>query len=324
MRASRLLSMLLLLQARGRMTAQQLADEFEISVRTVYRDIDGLSAAGVPVYAERGRAGGFQLLDGYRTRLTGLTPREAEALFLSGLPGPAADLGLGEAMAAAQRKLLAALPSERRQGASRVASRFHLDPVGWYQGAERAAHLPALAEAVWNEQCVRVRYESWKGIVERELEPLGLAIKGGVWYLVAQVGGKPRIYRISNIHDLELTDRTFMRPQTFELGAYWRAWLKDFEARLCAGEARLRLSPVGVKRLATFAPAVGEMARRTASAPDERGWIEVDIPIESVDHAARELVTLGAEGEVLAPRELRERMIETALQMRALYDRHAR
>lgn len=324
MRASRLLSILLLLQLRGRMTAQQLADEFEISVRTIYRDIDNLSASGVPVYADRGRDGGFQLLDGYRTRLTGLTPAEAEALFLTGLPGPAAELGLGDAMAAAQLKLLAALPSERREGAERVASRFHLDPVGWYQTTEQTAFLPALAEAVWNTRRIRVRYESWKGLVERQLEPLGLALKAGVWYLVAQADGKPRTYRVSNIHDLELTDRTFVRPQAFELGAYWRAWRRDFEARLYAGEARLRLSPLGVKRLAAFAPAVGEMALRTASAPDEKGWIEVDIPIESVDRAARELVTLGGEGEVLAPTELRERMIETALQMHALYDRHAR
>ncbi len=171
MRASRLLSILLLLQSRGRMTAQQLADEFEISVRTVYRDIDNLSASGVPVYADRGRDGGFQLLDGYRTRLTGLTPAEADALFLTGLPGPAAELGLGDAMAAAQLKLLAALPSERREGAERVASRFHLDPIGWYQTIEQTAFLPTLAEAVWNTRRIGVRYESWTAVVERQLDP---------------------------------------------------------------------------------------------------------------------------------------------------------
>src|SRR5579863_4682773 len=150
MLASRLLSILMLLQTRGRMSASALAEEFEVSVRTVYRDVDQLSAAGVPVYADRGRSGGFQLLDGYRTKLTGLTSAEAEALFLSGLPGPAADLGLGEAMARAQLKLLAALPEGRRDDAGRIATRFHLDPVGWYRSAEDAALLPALAGAVWN------------------------------------------------------------------------------------------------------------------------------------------------------------------------------
>ena len=137
MRASRLLSILLLLQTRGRMTAQALADEFEVSVRTLHRDIDQLSAAGVPVYADRGRTGGFQLMDGYRTRLTGLTPAEAETLFLSGLPGPAADLGLGDTMAAAQLKLLAALPGQGQSGAGRLAARFHLDPVAWFRNPER-------------------------------------------------------------------------------------------------------------------------------------------------------------------------------------------
>src|SRR3954468_8478197 len=144
MRASRLLSILLLLQTRGRMTAQALADEFETSVRTIYRDIDQLSAAGVPVYADRGRAGGFQLMEGYRTQLTGLSSAEAETLFLAGLPGPAAQLGLGDAMAQAQLKLLAALPAEGRQGAARVASRFHLDPIGWFRSAEHADVLPSL------------------------------------------------------------------------------------------------------------------------------------------------------------------------------------
>src|SRR5262245_3071093 len=169
MRASRLLSIQLLLQSRGRMTARQLADAFETSVRTIYRDIDELSAAGVPVYADRGRDGGYQLLDGYRTRLTGMTAQESEALFLSGLPGPAAELGLGEALAAAQLKVLAALPHERRETAGRISARFHLDPTGWYQQPERTETLPALASAVWSEQRIRISYESWKAVVERDL-----------------------------------------------------------------------------------------------------------------------------------------------------------
>src|SRR4051794_23288921 len=150
MRASRLLSILLKLQTRGRMTAQALADEFETSVRTIYRDIDQLSAAGVPVYADRGRDGGYQLIEGYRTQLTGLSSAEAETLFLAGLPGPAAQLGLGDARAQAKPKLLAALPAEGRKGAARVASRFHLDPIGWFRSAEHAEILPSLALAVWN------------------------------------------------------------------------------------------------------------------------------------------------------------------------------
>lgn len=324
MRASRLLSILLMLQARGRMTAQALADEFEISVRTVYRDIDHLSAAGVPVYADRGRAGGFQLLDGYRTRLTGLTPAEAEALFLSGLPGPAADLGLGDTMAAAQLKLLAALPSGRRDGAGRVAARFHLDPVAWFRNPERADILPDLAQAVWNTLRIRIRYESWTDAVDRDLDPLGLVLKAGVWYLVAlagsvRAGGKPRTYRVSAIQTLELTGESFTRPEGFELSAYWTAWAKDFEARLHRGEATLRLSPEGLKRLFMLAPAVGEMAARTAGARDAAGWTRVDVPIESIGHAASEILRLGAEAEVLAPPELRQRMVAIAARLGAIY-----
>src|SRR5215470_2164491 len=180
MRASRLLSLLILLQMRGRMSAEALAAEFEVSVRTIYRDMDQLSAAGVPVYAERGRNGGFALLDGYRTRLTGFTPAEAEALLLAGVGPAAADLGIGAEAAAAQLKLLASLPPDSGASAQRVASRFHLDPINWYSRAESIDILPALASAVWTEKRVRIRYESWTDLVTREVDPLGLVLKAGI------------------------------------------------------------------------------------------------------------------------------------------------
>jgi predicted DNA-binding transcriptional regulator YafY len=319
MRASRLLSILLLLQTRGRMTAQALADEFEVSVRTLHRDIDQLSAAGVPVYADRGRTGGFQLMDGYRTRLTGLTPAEAETLFLSGLPGPAADLGLGDTMAAAQLKLLAALPGQGQSGAGRVADRFHLDPVAWFRNPERADILPVLADAVWNDRRIRIRYESWTDVADRELDPLGLALKAGVWYLVALAGGQARTYRVSAILTLDLTDETFVRPKDFDLPTYWTAWAEDFEARLYRGQATLKLSPEGLRRLPLLGAAVAEMAGRTADGPDGTGWTRVDIPIESIGHAVGEVLRLGAEAEVLDPPELRERLAEVIAQLGAVY-----
>ena len=319
MRASRLLSILLLLQTRGRMTARALADEFEISVRTLYRDIDQLSAAGVPVYADRGRSGGFRLMDGYRTRLTGLTPAEADALFLSGLPGPAADLGLGEAVAGARLKLLAALPDERRESAGRAATRFHLDPVAWFRNAETSEILPDLAQAVWNSQRIRIRYESWTALVDREVDPLGLALKGGAWYLVALVGDKPRTYRVSAIQTLALSGESFSRPEGFDLSAWWTAWAKDFETRVHRGEASLRLSPKGLERLPLLSRAAGEMAALAAGAPDEAGWVRVNIPIESIDHAAGEMLKLGVEAEVLTPPELRRRMVEIVARLSAIY-----
>ena len=209
MRASRLLSILIILQLRGRATAEALAQEFEVSIRTIYRDIDQLSAAGVPVYAERGRDGGFALLDGWRTRLTGLTSSEAQALFLAGLPGPASQLGLGEVMQAAQLKLLAALPADWQADARRMSSRFHLDPVGWFSTATPVDHLPAIADAVWTARRIQVRYESWNGVSDRELEPLGLVLKAGIWYVVADGGGKIRTYRLSNIQALTVLDLHF-------------------------------------------------------------------------------------------------------------------
>jgi biotin operon repressor len=156
-----LLSILMLLQSRGRTSARALADALEVSLRTIYRDVDSLSAAGVPIYSGRGRHGGFQLREGWRTQLTGLTAGEARALFMTGLPGPAQALGLGEAAASAHLKLLATLPDEWRDDAERVGARFHLDPVDWFRASPPADHLRLVAEAVWNERRVRMTYESW-------------------------------------------------------------------------------------------------------------------------------------------------------------------
>src|SRR5580692_9692195 len=205
MRASRLLSILLLLQTRGRMTAEALAAEFEVSVRTIYRDIDELSAADVPVYGDRGPNGGFELLDGYRTKLTGLSPAEAATLFLAGLPGPAAELGLADMLMTAQLKLTAALPEGARAAAGRISTRFHLDPVGWFRSADAARFLPMIAEAVWNEASITIRYWRRVGPVSRTVDPLGLVLKGGAWYLVARVGEQTRTYRVANIIDLVTT-----------------------------------------------------------------------------------------------------------------------
>lgn len=320
MRASRLLSILLLLQTRGRMTAQALADEFEVSVRTVYRDIDDLSAAGVPVYADRGRMGGFQLLDGYRTRLTGMTPAEAEALFLSGLPGPAAELGLGDAMAAAQLKLLAALPDGSRLGAGRATARIFLDPVAWYRKAEQADILPQLAEAVWTDRRIRIRYESWADVRDREVDPLGLVLKAGIWYLVARAGTPSLTYRVASIRRLEVGDESFERPADFDLAAYWTTWAAEFEKRIYRGQATLRVSPAGYKLLTLLGSAVTDLAARTAGPRDADGWVRVEIPVETIDHAAGEVLRLGVgEAEVLAPAELRAHLAGIGARLGARY-----
>jgi predicted DNA-binding transcriptional regulator YafY len=319
MRASRLLSILLLLQARGRMTAEALASEFEVSVRTIYRDVDQLSAADVPIYADRGPSGGFQLLDGYRTRLTGLSPAEAETLSLAGLPGPAAQLGLADLLTAAQLKLSAALPERARANAGRVAARFHLDPVGWFRSADDAKLLPAIANAVWNEKCLDVHYRRAEGAVERRLEPLGLVLKAGIWYLVAQVGEQPRTYRVSNIIDLAVTEQSFERPENFDLARFWVTSSRAFETSVYQASATLRLTARGLVRLDLLGSRVAEAAAASATPADSDGWISVTIPIESTERAASDLIALGADAEVVEPAELRERLAMTVQALARLY-----
>jgi predicted DNA-binding transcriptional regulator YafY len=317
MRASRLLSILLLLQTRGRMTAQALADEFEVSVRTIYRDIDQLSAADVPVYADRGANGGFQLLDGYRTRLTGLSPSEAEALFLAGLPGPAAELGLGEAMAQGQLKLLAALPDKMR-GDARPGAHFHLDPVGWFKGAEQVKLLPLIAPAVFGGRRLAIRYDSWKGVVERRLDPLGLVLKAGIWYLVGRVGEQIRTYKAASILEAQVLEEGFIRPADFDLASYWEAWAQDYEQRMQQSQALVRLSPRGMALLAREGQVITQ-ALRAAEPADATGWRTVSLPVESIEVATGDFLALGVEVEVLEPPELREKIRETASRLSRLY-----
>lgn len=319
MRASRLLSILLLLQTRGRMSAQAIAEELEASVRTVFRDVDQLSAAGIPIWAERGRNGGFQLQEGWRTKLTGLTTDEASAIFLAGLPGPAAELGLGEAMTSAQLKLLAALPAEWQAGAQRVGTRFHLDPVDWFRNAEPAEYLRAVAEAVWQERRLKMRYRSWNRVSDRLADPLGVVLKAGTWYMVARSEGEVRTFRLSSIQSLEMLDTRFSRPRKFDLPKYWSASTKRFETNVYRTKARLRVSPIGLRRLQSFGATVAEAATRTATAPDADGWMQVTIPIESAEDAAREMLRLGTEAEVLEPAELRERLKSAVERLAMLY-----
>ncbi|CAM5788692.1 helix-turn-helix transcriptional regulator [Rhizobacter fulvus] len=320
MRASRLLSILMLLQSRGRLSAQALAAALEVSVRTVYRDVDELSASGVPVWAERGRQGGFVLQPGWRTRVDGLTAREAQAMFLGGLPGPAADLGLGEAMASAQLKLLAALPDGWREDARRVSSRFHVDPIDWYRGPAETDHLPAIAQAVWGERRVDVRYESWRGTNRRRLDPLGIVLKAGVWYVVASHGKGPRTWRLSNILELAVGTERFERPKDFDLAAYWTESTRRFEAELVQGTALLRITPLGMKRLRNLGPALGDAA--AASARRDRvkpGWQRVSIPIETIEHATGQMLRLGPQAEVIRPAALRHAVARTVAEISALY-----
>lgn len=321
MRASRLLSILILLQLRGRLSADALAAEFEVSVRTIYRDIDQLSASGVPVYAERGRTGGFELMDGYRTKLTGFTQKEADALLLAGAGSAAADLGIGVDLSAAQLKLLASLPPDSGASAQRVAERFYLDPMNWYSRSEAIDILPALASSVWREKRIRISYESWTDVVTRELDPLGLVLKAGIWYLVAASKGQPRTYRVSNIRTLDVLEQGFRRPAKFDLARFWKTWAKEFEARLLQEQAVVRLSPSGRKALRELSPAAAEAVDALHRACKPGGWVQARIPIESIDYATRQLLRLGSDVQVVEPVALKTAIAEEARKVAALYAR---
>lgn len=320
MRAGRLVSMLLLLQQRGGMTAEGLARELGVSVRTVYRDAEALAAAGIPIYGESGHAGGYRLLDGYRTKLTGLTEGEAEALALSGVPAAATDLGLQTELAALELKLSAAMPKAQRERAEEAKRLFHLDVVGWFRRAEPVPFLALVANAAWERRRLQVRYSRWAEPkeVERELCPLGLVLKSGQWYLVATVeDGPARMYKVTNLLAAKKTDLRFDRPEGFDLAKWWSRQLEDFDSRRYRGEARVRFSPESVAKApdnldADSVAAIGE------GSLDPEGWTVATIPIETHAHAAGELLRLGGL-EVLEPASLRTLMRKLALEAAALH-----
>ncbi|MFL9498822.1 helix-turn-helix transcriptional regulator [Rhodopseudomonas palustris] len=321
MRASRMLTILTTLQAKGRVTAPELAEACEVSVRTIYRDIDALSASGVPVYADRGADGGYRLLDGYRVRLNGLSQSEAGALFLAGLPGPAAALGLDAAMIAAQNKLMAALPANVREDAGRMQERFHLDAPGWFGEAEQPKHLRAIAAAVLRGTLIKIRYESWRGQKRRRVAPLGLVLKGGSWYLAGQVDGSVRTYRIARVLDCTPLDDRFTRPADFDLAAYWQSATLRMEAELHPNVAVVRLSPFGVTLLDALSQPYVRSRTELDAIADADGWRIAKIPIGKTSwHAASELLRLGPEAEVLEPAELRATIAEMTRAMAKRYD----
>ncbi|KUJ58626.1 Bifunctional ligase/repressor BirA [Streptomyces sp. MBT84] len=322
MRAARLIKMVLLLQSRPSMTAAELARELEVSERTVTRDAQALSEAGVPVYAERGRAGGYRLVGGYRTRLTGLARGEAEALFLSGVPGALREMGLEDAASAARLKVSAALLPSLRDASRTAAQRFHLDAPAWFTEPATPRLLPAVADAVWDDRRITARYRRGEEAVERELEPYGLVLKAGVWYLCARVAehGSFRVYRIDRFTAVISGEDRFGRDEEFDLPAFWAERAEEFARSILRDEVVVRLSEDGVRRLAyAVDPVSARLALTAADAPDERGWVTVTLPVESEEVAHAQLTGLGPEVEVLSPEGLRARFAGDATRLAELY-----
>ena len=324
MRAARLIKMVLLLQSRPSMTAAELARELQVSERTVTRDAQALSEVGVPVYADRGRAGGYRLIGGYRTRLTGLARGEAEALFLSGVPGALREMGLQDAASAARLKVSAALLPSLRDASRTAAQRFHLDAPNWFREPRTPELLPAVADAVWDDRLVTARYRRGEEQVERRLEPYGLVLKAGVWYLCARVAGEGsfRVYRIDRFTAVQAAGERFERAADFDLPAFWEERAEQFARSILRARVVVRLSPEGVRRLPhAVDPLSAREALAEAGAPDEAGWVRVTLPVESEEVAHAQLTALGAEAEVLEPSSLRERFAEEAARLAELYRR---
>ncbi|MFF3688358.1 helix-turn-helix transcriptional regulator [Streptomyces sp. NPDC002187] len=320
MRAARLMKMVLLLQARPAMTAAELARELEVSERTVNRDALALSEAGVPVYADRGRGGGYRLIGGYRTRLTGLGRDEAEALFLSGLPGALRDMGLDDVASAARLKVSAALLPSLSGASDSAARRFHLDAPGWYQEPETPALLPRIAEAVWGDRRIRATYVRQEREVERELEPYGLVLKAGVWYLCARVEETFRVYRIDRFSAVECEGDGFARDKDFDLPAFWSDRTQQFARSILRTEVVVRLTGPGAGRLPYVTDrAAAEESLTAAGPPDPQGRVTATLPVESLDVAFTQLFALGSEVEVLEPADLRERFAAEAERTARLY-----
>jgi predicted DNA-binding transcriptional regulator YafY len=302
-RASRLVSFLLVLQTRGQLTAAELAERLEVSERTVQRDAQALAAAGVPIASVRGPAGGYRLERGYRTRLTGLDAAEAEALFV----GPAAELGLGRELAAARLKLLASLPAELQERAGRAAQLFHVDTRGWFREEDRVPHLTHVASALWSGRRLDIRYREGSTVVSRRLDPLGLVLKAGTWYLLAERRGEERVYRVSRIVSARERAEPCRREADFDLAAAWARRSADFERSRTYIAVTVRVPRRQVHYLRS--PRIVEDGDRPT----------VVAQFDGLDHAFHSLLGWGAEAEVLAPRALRKRIAAAAADIVALY-----
>ncbi|MBK9924973.1 MAG: WYL domain-containing protein [Anaerolineales bacterium] len=320
MRADRLLSLLMLLQTRGQMSAQELADELEVSERTIYRDIIALSTSGVPVYASRGPGGGVRLIEEYRTTLTGLTPDETRALFMMSIPAPVMQLGMGEKFKGALLKLSASLPDAHRADEIRTRQRVHLDSSWWFQSDQNVPCLQTIQQALFQDRRLRmkVRWVFFNTEFEQDAEPYGLVAKANVWYLVYGRGGNPHVVRVSQIIEAELTAEICIRPPGFDLVEFWEGWCDEYESHP-PFMAKVRVSPEAIPLLAEY---VGDRARGQVAyrhVPDADGWVTFDLPFESFITARSHLLGLGRAVEVLEPDTLRKSLVDFAEQIVGFY-----
>jgi predicted DNA-binding transcriptional regulator YafY len=321
LRADRLISLLMLLQTRGRLTASELAGELEVSERTIYRDLTALGVAGVPVYAERGPGGGCELLESYRTTLTGLTPQEARALFMLNIPAPLDQLGVTQELKAALLKLSAALPASRRSEEEASRQRIHLDSSWWFQAEEAVPCLPAIQQALWQDRKLRLTYRADFGTqVEQIVAPYGLVAKASVWYLVhTHPSGDVRALQVSRVIEAIILEETFARPPGFDLAGFWKDWCAEFEDSRIRYMVTVRVAPQLAQLLPYYFGDTIHALLAQVPPPDADGWITLTLPFESETAARARILGFGRATEVLEPEALRKSVIDFAEQISAFY-----
>lgn len=323
MRADRLVQLMLLLQSRPRHTARELAERLEVSERTVLRDLDALSASGVPVVSTRGAHGGFGLVEGWRTSLTGLTRAEVQALAAIGAPGAFDDLGLGAPLQRALVKLSASLPALQRASAEHARQRLLLDPSPWFEGREKVPQLERLREAAWENRHVRIAYRDFEGVRStRTVSPLALVVKADRWYLVAISERGPSVFRGARIERATLLPTTFERPAGFDLPAFWTDWCRRFGEKRASYPVRLCVTKEGEAALRAMRPPAD--GARLDAAPVRRGRKELELDFERASIALAQLATLPEGVEVRAPAELRARLAALGEALRRTYRRAER
>ena len=319
MRGDRLLALLLLLQRRGKVTTRELAEELEVSSRTVLRDLNALSALGIPVVADRGKNGGWRLLDEYRKTLLTLTAEEIASLFLPFPESLLRDLGIDRPFRIARQKLFPHLPSPAEPRAQKLWDRIHIDLEPWKEKIEKPEWMTPVMQAVWEERKLRIDYERADGKRKtRTVNPLGLVARGRGWYLVAADGeGEIRSYRLSRIRFAEILQERFARPEGFKIASYWKRSKARFVANLPEYTVRAELSPDALRRIRFTGRFVRLLEEET---PDARGWTPVTLRFDTEQEAAETLLGFHSQIRVLSPRSLRKKIREMAESVLKLYE----
>jgi predicted DNA-binding transcriptional regulator YafY len=314
--------MLMLLQTHRRLTARKLAAELEVSERTIYRDVDALNAAGIPIYTECGPGGGIALIENYQTDLTGLLPQEVHALSMLNIPEALVSLGVDHALKAALLKLAAAIPPSMRASQAQTHNRLHLDASWWFQTDEPMPQLQTIKDAVWQDRLLQITYQGeFNTIGGQVVAPYGLVAKASLWYLVYALAGHLRVRRVARIISAEMLPESFTRPADFDLAGYWQSWCADYEKDRSLFEVKLRVAPSLAGRLPKLLQENLPDLLNTPPMIPETGWQTMTLHFESFEAARTQLMGFGGAVEVLEPLALRISIADYAQQIQRLYDK---